>query len=142
MNCFCGMDNRRKTFSLISSRNHCQRSSLLWIYGMPWVGFEPEQSLSSGLVKWSRAVVIQRYCSISVIKVFVLTFDSFDSWIFDADLTYFDCAAIKYLWQKKVCLINLKWSLLQFLCTFIKWRLKKIIIFCMSIFDLVFIFDV
>ena len=27
MNCFCGMVDRRKAFSLISSRDHCQRSS-------------------------------------------------------------------------------------------------------------------
>ena len=27
MNCFCGMADRRKAFSLISSREHCQRSS-------------------------------------------------------------------------------------------------------------------
>ena len=27
LNCFCGMVDRRKTFSLISSRDHCQRSS-------------------------------------------------------------------------------------------------------------------
>ena len=26
MNCFCGMVDRRKPFSLISSRDHCQRS--------------------------------------------------------------------------------------------------------------------
>ena len=26
MNCFCGVVNRRKAFSLISSRDHCQRS--------------------------------------------------------------------------------------------------------------------
>ena len=27
MNCYCGMVDRRKAFSLISSRDHCQRSS-------------------------------------------------------------------------------------------------------------------
>ena len=27
LNCFCGMVDRRKAFSLISSRDHCQRSS-------------------------------------------------------------------------------------------------------------------
>ena len=30
MNCFCGMINRRKTFSLISSWDNCQRSSSSW----------------------------------------------------------------------------------------------------------------
>ena len=29
MNCFCDMTNQRRTFSLISSWGHCQRSSLL-----------------------------------------------------------------------------------------------------------------
>ena len=28
MNCFCGMVDRRKAFSIISGRHHCQRSSL------------------------------------------------------------------------------------------------------------------
>ena len=27
MNCFCGMVDRRKSFSLISGRVHCERSS-------------------------------------------------------------------------------------------------------------------
>ena len=31
MNCFCGMVDRRKAFSLISSWDHCQRSSPLQI---------------------------------------------------------------------------------------------------------------
>ena len=58
MNCFCGMVDRRKTFSLISSRDHCQRSSPSRISDTPRVGFEPAQNLSSGLVEWSCAVVI------------------------------------------------------------------------------------
>ena len=47
MNCFCGMVNRRKAFSLISSRDHCQRSSPSDTLR---AGFEPAQNLSSGLV--------------------------------------------------------------------------------------------
>ena len=35
MNCFCGMADRRKAFSFISSRDHCQRSSLSQISDMP-----------------------------------------------------------------------------------------------------------
>ena len=31
MNCFCGMVDRQKAFSLISSWDHCQRSSPSWI---------------------------------------------------------------------------------------------------------------
>ena len=58
MNCFCSMVDRRKAFSLISSRDHCQWSSPSWISDTPRAGFEPAQSLSSGLVEWSCAVVI------------------------------------------------------------------------------------
>ena len=48
--CFCGMVDRRKVFSLISSRDHCQRSSPSRISETPRAGFEPAQNLSSGLV--------------------------------------------------------------------------------------------
>ena len=41
MNCFRGMIDRRKAFSLISSRDHCQRSSPSRISDMPRAGFEP-----------------------------------------------------------------------------------------------------
>ena len=58
MNCFCGMVDRRKGFSLISSRNHCQRSSPSRICDTPRGGFGTAQNLSSGLVEWTRAVVI------------------------------------------------------------------------------------
>ena len=58
MNCFCGMVDRRKVFSLISSRDHCQRSSPLRISNKTWAGFEPAQSLNSGSVEWSCAAVI------------------------------------------------------------------------------------
>ena len=58
INCFCGMVDRRKVFSLISSRDHYQRSSPSRISDTPWAGFEPAQNLSSGLVEWSCAAVI------------------------------------------------------------------------------------
>ena len=58
MNCFYGMVDRRKAFSLISSRDHCQRSSPSWISDKPRAGHEPAHDLSSGLVKWSCTVVI------------------------------------------------------------------------------------
>ena len=58
MNCFCGMVDRRKPFSLISSQDHCQRSSPSRISDTPRAGFEPAQNLSSGLFEWSCAVVI------------------------------------------------------------------------------------
>ena len=46
---FCGMVDRRKVFSLISSRDHCQRSSPSRISDTTRAGFEPAKSLSSGL---------------------------------------------------------------------------------------------
>ena len=58
MNCFCGIVDRRKVFSLISSRDHCQRSSPSRISDTPRAGFEPAQNLNWGLVEWSCAAVI------------------------------------------------------------------------------------
>ena len=51
MNCSCGMVDRRKAFSLISSRDRCQRFSPSRISDTPRAGFEPAQNLSSGLVE-------------------------------------------------------------------------------------------
>ena len=51
LNCFCGMADRRKVFGLISSRDHCQRSSPSRISNTPGAGFEPARNLSSGLVE-------------------------------------------------------------------------------------------
>ena len=59
MNCFCGMVDQRKVISLISSRDHCQRSSPSRISDTSRARFEPAQNLSSGLVEWSCAVVIK-----------------------------------------------------------------------------------
>ena len=58
MNFFCGMVDRRKAFSLISSRDHCQISSPSQISDTPRAGFEPAQNLNSGLFELSCAVVI------------------------------------------------------------------------------------
>ena len=58
VNCFCGMADRRKAFSLASNQDDCQRSSPSQISNMSQVGFEPAQDLSSGLVELSCAVVI------------------------------------------------------------------------------------
>ena len=41
MSCSCGMVNIWKVFSLISSRDHCQRSSPSRISDLPQAGFEP-----------------------------------------------------------------------------------------------------
>ena len=58
MHCVCGMVNRGKAFSLISTRDHCQRSTPSQISDTPRAGFETAQNLSSGLVDWSCEVVI------------------------------------------------------------------------------------
>ena len=58
MNYFCGMVDRQKAFSLISSQDNCQRSSPSRISNTPWAGFEPAQNLHSGFLEWSCAVVI------------------------------------------------------------------------------------
>ena len=49
MNCFCSMVDLRKAFSLISSRDQCQRSSPSRISDTPLTRFEPPQNVSSGL---------------------------------------------------------------------------------------------
>ena len=51
MNCFRRMVDRQKAFSLISSRDLCQRSSPLRISDMPRAGLEPARNLSSDLVE-------------------------------------------------------------------------------------------
>ena len=53
---FCTMVDRRKVFSLISSREHCQRSSPSWISDT--ASSEQGLDLRRGLVEWSCAVVI------------------------------------------------------------------------------------
>ena len=50
-NCFCGMVDQRKTFGLISSRDHYRRPSPQRVSDTPCAGFEPGQNLSSGLVE-------------------------------------------------------------------------------------------
>ena len=58
MNCFCCIVDRRKIFSLISSWDHCQRSSPSRISDTPQTEVKPAQSLSSSFVEWCCAVVI------------------------------------------------------------------------------------
>ena len=58
MNCLCGMVHQQKAFNLISSWDHCQRSSPSQISDMPQAGFETAQNLSSGFVESSYEVVI------------------------------------------------------------------------------------
>ena len=49
--CFCDMVDRRKAFSLISSRDHYKRSSPSRISKPLRAGYEPSQNLSSGLIE-------------------------------------------------------------------------------------------
>ena len=58
MNSFCGIVDRLKTFSLISSRDHCERSSASRISDMPRAGCKPAQNLSLSFFEWSCTVVI------------------------------------------------------------------------------------
>ena len=58
MNCFSCMVDRRKTFSFISSWDHCHRSSPWRISDTARGGFEAAQNLSEGLVEWSCVLVI------------------------------------------------------------------------------------
>ena len=48
---FCGMVDRQKAYSLIFSRDHCQRSSTSQISDTSQAGFEPAQNLSLGFVE-------------------------------------------------------------------------------------------
>ena len=58
LNCFCSMIDKQKVFSLTSSWNYCQSSSLLLISNMLGTGLELVQNLSFGLVEQSCAIVI------------------------------------------------------------------------------------
>ena len=58
MNCFSGMVDWQKAFSLIFSKKPCQRSSPSQMLDTPQAEFEPAQNLSSDFVEWSCAVVI------------------------------------------------------------------------------------
>ena len=48
---FCGIFDRRKVLSLISSRGHCQRISSSQISNTPQVGFQSMQNLISDFVE-------------------------------------------------------------------------------------------
>ena len=48
----------KEAFSLISSWDHCQRSSPSRIFDTLWAGFEPVQRPCSGLVGWRCTVAI------------------------------------------------------------------------------------
>ena len=54
---FCVVVDRQKAFILMSSRDHCQRSSPSLIFDTLRAGFEPAQNLSSVKVEWSYEVL-------------------------------------------------------------------------------------
>ena len=58
INCFSGMVDRQKVFSLLFSQGHCQRSSPSGISNTPQGGHEPTQILSSGLVEFRRSCIV------------------------------------------------------------------------------------
>ena len=66
MKCFCGMVDPPKVSNLISSRDHCQRSSPSRISDTPRAEFESAQNLSLGFVEWSCVCLSFRF-STSVI---------------------------------------------------------------------------
>ena len=51
INCFRGMVEQQKAFSLISSRANCPRSSPSQISNTPQAGIEPVQMLKSDFVE-------------------------------------------------------------------------------------------
>ena len=46
MNCFCGMDDRAKALSLISSRDQCRRFKPSQISDTPQAEFNPSQNVN------------------------------------------------------------------------------------------------
>ena len=57
-NFFCGMVDRQKAFSLISSQDDFQRASLLQTSNTPGAGFKPPQNQNSDFDEWNYAVVM------------------------------------------------------------------------------------
>ena len=57
MICFFGIIDRWKTFGLIFSCDHCLTSSSSRFFHTPRAGFKPVQTLTSGFVEWSFAVL-------------------------------------------------------------------------------------
>ena len=115
INYFCGMVDRRKTFSLITSRDHCQRSSPFPICDTPRAGFESAQNLSSGLFEWSCAVLIittpGRHSWLNV-------------WMMHRLIAYRIKQSIQHFLKQKTTRFQTKESMHNFVIT------KKIVYFC------------
>ena len=94
----------RKAFSLISSRDHCQRSSPSQISDKPWAGFKTAQNLSPGFAEWSCAVVITTtpqpqkvlYVLLRIHMGLVYTPPAFQSYINECLTGIRDLASIAY----------------------------------------------
>ena len=82
MNIFSGKYDRRKGYSLIFSREHCQRSSPLQISNMPWVVFEPAQNLYSGFLKWSFTVTLNNLIPAVQVDIIAYIYCWFDLFIY------------------------------------------------------------
>ena len=72
INCFSETFEQQKGFSLISSREHCSRSSISRISDTSRAGFEPAVSLILGLVEWSCAEVILTRLLENLVKILQL----------------------------------------------------------------------
>ena len=72
MNSLCGMVDQRKVLSLISSRDHCQRSSPSRISDTSRAGFELAENLSSGIVERSKIKDYQRVIVIIITVIYHL----------------------------------------------------------------------
>ena len=95
MNCFCGMVDRRKRSSLISSRDHYQRFSPSRISNTPRAGFESAQNLSLGFVEWSSAVVIT-----------TTSFRQSIDWTIFECLVVYDVAIVKMRSGKRIQIVS------------------------------------
>ena len=95
MNCFCGMVDRRKGSSLISSRDHYQRFSPSRISNTPRAGFESAQNLSLGFVEWSSAVVIT-----------TTSFRQSIDWTIFECLVVYDVAIVKMRSGKRIQIVS------------------------------------
>ena len=71
MSCFCGMVDRRQVYSLISSQDHCQRSSHSRIPDTPRAGFEPAQSPSSGITTAPRRYSILKHLVVRILEIYL-----------------------------------------------------------------------
>ena len=67
MNCFCGMVDQRKAFSLISNQDHCSPCSLWRISDTTRAGFDPVQNLSSKVVQQCHKIIAD---NVKCLKVF------------------------------------------------------------------------